>query len=139
MPFCPIYGISLIIVYFLLGTPHKGRGILKNVKNPFKRHVLYLLFAFLVPTAAELLVGFVFDVFFDTWLWRYRGLPLNFRGYISLPISLAWMALVFLFMRFLFAPLKRFVFKFPKSFAIVLAAMLLIASVMDVVTAYGAI
>jgi uncharacterized membrane protein len=123
-------------VYLLLGTPTEGRGILKNVENPFRRYSLYLAFAFLIPTAAELLVGFVFDRFFDTWLWNYTGLPFNFRGYISLPISLAWMGLIFLFMRFLFSPIKNAVFCIAPKTAIILAAVLVTAVAIDLVFSF---
>lgn len=139
MPFCPIYGCSLMLVYFLLGTPNEGRGILKNVRDPFARYSLYFVFAFLIPTAAELLVGFVFDVFFDTWLWSYSSLPFNFRGYISLPISIGWAVLVFLFMGCVFKPLKRLVFKIPKLFAVPLAFALAIAVAVDLVLSYRAL
>ena len=139
MPFCPIYGVSLIIVYFLLGTPNEGRGLLKNEENPVKRQLLYLPFAFFIPTAAELLVGFFFDALFGVSLWSYSGLPLNFRGYISLPISLGWMALVFLFMKYLFSPFKTLVFKTPKGVAIGLSSLLFIALVADMAASYLAI
>ncbi|MBE7077113.1 MAG: hypothetical protein E7377_00250 [Clostridiales bacterium] len=131
LPFCPIYGCSLLLVYLLLGTPTEGRGILKNVENPFRRYSLYLVFAFLIPTAAELLVGFVFERFFDTWLWSYAGFPFNFRGYISLPISLAWMGLIFLFMRFLFSPIKNAVFRIASKTAVILAVFLVAAVAVD--------
>lgn len=136
MPFCPIYGCSLIVVYFLIGTPDEGRGILKNVQNPFTRYATYLAFAFLIPTAAELLVGFFFDFFFDTWLWSYNGMPLNFRGYVALPVSLAWMTLTFLFMKYLFPPIKQFVFKIPKGMALTLAIALAVAIAVDMTFAY---
>lgn len=139
MPFCPIYGCSLILVYFLIGTPDEGRGILKNVVNPFTRYSTYLSFAFLIPTAAELFVGFFFDFFFDTWLWSYNGMPLNFRGYISLPVSIAWMMLIFLFMKYVFPPIKKFVFKFPKGMAIVLAVAFAVAIAVDMTLSYIAI
>ena len=46
MPFCPIYGCSMMAAYFLLGTPSEGRGILKDMHSPFIRGVLYFVFAF---------------------------------------------------------------------------------------------
>lgn len=138
MPFCPIYGVSLIAIYFLLGTPNEGRGILKNVTDPLARCLIYLVFAFIVPTAAELIVGFIFDVFFNTSLWSYTGLPFNFRGYISLPVSLGWMLAVFAFMGYLFPLFKRFVFKIPKGLAISLATALVVASLADLAFSYRA-
>ena len=136
LPFCPIYGCSLILVYFLIGTPDEGRGILKEKQNPYVRYATYLALAFLIPTAAELAVGFFFDFFFDTWLWSYNGMPLNFHGYIALPVSLAWMVLIFLFMKYLFSPIKRFVFKISKTTAIILAGLLVCALAVDMTLAY---
>jgi len=136
LPLCPIYGTSLMITYFLLGTPDEGRGILKRVENPLTRYVFYALFAFLIPTAAELVVGFVFDVFYDTQLWSYTGMPLNFRGYVSVPISLGWMAMIFLFMKYLFPWLKKTIFKTPKGVALSVAVVLLTAIAVDAVFSY---
>ncbi len=138
LPLCPIYGSTLMTVYFLLGTPDEGRGILKHADDPLIRGIVYLFVAFLVPTVAELIVGAVFDRFFGVWLWSYNGLPMNFRGYISLPVSILWMVMIFFFMKFLFPPLKRTVFKIPKTAAIVFAVTLAIAVGADVVLSYMA-
>lgn len=131
LPLCPIYGCSLLVVYLLLGTPDEGRGILKKVENSFQRYPLYFVFSFFIPTFAELAVGFFFDVFFDVWLWSYKGFPMNFRGYISLPISLAWMVMIFLFMKYLFPYIKNTVFRIPKRTAFVFASFLVIAVATD--------
>ena len=63
--------------------------------------ITYLLFAFFIPTFAELLVGFVFDTAFSIRLWSYAGFPFNYKapfirsekwgknyqvGFINLPI-----------------------------------------------------
>ena len=115
LPFCPIYGSSLMAVYWLAGTPDEPRGLLKNTGNGWKRYALYALIAFLVPSIAELLVGFIFDKGFDVWLWSYQNLPLNLMGYVSLPVSLAWMALIFIFMKWGFPWLKGWVRKLSTS------------------------
>ena len=44
MPFCPIYGCSVILVYFLIGTPTEGGLFLKKVGKGILRCLLYLLF-----------------------------------------------------------------------------------------------
>lgn len=132
MPFCPIYGCSMMAAYFLLGTPSEGRGILKDMHSPFIRGVLYFVFAFLIPSAAELIVGAFFDGLFGVRLWSYSGEPYNIRGYVCLRVSLIWAVLLFLFMRFLFLPLKKLVFKIPSRIATFAAALLLVAVVWDV-------
>ncbi len=117
LPVCPIYGASLMVSYFLLGTPNKGKGLLQAVKNKKKRYILYLVFAFFIPTVAELVVGFIFERGFSVVLWSYDNLPLNFHGYISLPVSLAWAGLIFFFMKYAFPLLFKGVGKLPKGFS----------------------
>ena len=136
LPLCPIYGCTLMAVYFLLGTPDEGRGLLKRVYDPIKRRLLYLLGAFTAPTVAELIVGAYFDKFHGVWLWSYHGLPLNFRGYVSLPISVLWAVMIFLFMKFIFPVLKRWVFRLPKVLATALAIALLSVLLADLVKCY---
>lgn len=142
LPFCPIYGCSLMVTYLLLGTPDEGKGLLKKLKIDGKtrvqiedakalRYVVYFLFAFLIPSIAELFVGWFFDQFFDTRLWSYRHLPFNLGGYVCLSISLCWAVLIFLFMKFLFMPIKRVFFRLPKTAARVAALGLLIATIAD--------
>ena len=131
LPFCPIYGCPLILAYFLAGTPDEKRGVLKNVDNAWARNLLYLVFAFFLPTLAELIVGAFFDRLYGVWFWDYSIVPMNFNGYIALPVSLAWAGLLYLFMKFLFTPLKRFVGKIPKKWAIGLAILLFVAVATD--------
>lgn len=132
LPFCPIYGTALLSAYFLLGTPNEGRGILKNVRNPVARYALYALFAFLIPTICELFVGLFFDKVLGVMLWNYSDMPLNFGGYICLPVSLVWSVAITLFMRFAFVPLKRQVFRIPDNLSLFLAAALFCAMCADV-------
>ena len=132
MPFCPIYGCSVILVYFLIGTPTEGGLFLKKVGKGILRCLLYLLFAALIPTALELLVGIFFNEVAHVSLWDYSSKFCNYRGYVCLRNTLIWAALIFLFMQFLFSPLKRLVGKLPKILARVLALLLLVAVVFDV-------
>ncbi len=133
LPFCPIYGFTLLFVYFFMGTPKEKRGVLKNIQNPFAHTALYLLFAFLIPTTAELLVGLFFDKNFHVSLWSYAALPMNFNGYISLPVSLVWSALIYIFMRFFFTPLRKITQKIPENIAVNIAAALVLSASIDAV------
>ena len=136
LPLCPIYGGTLMAVYFLFGTPDEARGLLKRVDNPLVRSLIYLTAAFLAPTAAELIVGAYFDKFHGVWLWSYNGLPLNFKGYISLPISVLWAVMIFLFMKFIFPSLKKWIFKIPKTLSIAFAAAFATVVLADFVKSY---
>lgn len=117
LPFCPIYGCTLIAIYWIMGTPNEPRGILKNVQPALLRYFLYFALAFFIPSVMEYMVGLFFDKTFHLRLWNYKGAPYNLDGYVCLPVSLIWAGLIFLFMRFLFLPLKKLVGKIPAPIA----------------------
>jgi uncharacterized membrane protein len=117
LPFCPIYASSLMATYWLAGTPDAPRGLLKHTENRLVRYGLYALVAFLVPSIAEFIVGFIFDKGFNTWLWSYKHLSLNVMGYVCVPVSLIWMALIFIFMKWCFPWIKRFVGNLSGAFS----------------------
>ena len=131
LPFCPIYGGTLLFVYFFMGTPKEKRGVLKKIQSPRVHTMLYLFFAFLIPTAAELFVGALFEKAFHIRLWSYAGVPLNFHGYIALPVSLLWSALIYMFMRFVFPYLKRMLFRLPNKVALSVGMFLATATALD--------
>ena len=131
LPLCPIYGCSLLAAYLFIGTPDGGGLFLKKVKSKSARYPLYLLFAFLIPTVAELLVGIAFDKGFGVQIWSYSAVPMNFKGYICLPVSIIWSGLIFLFMKFVFLRIMRAVGKLPKMLANGWAFILLFILLVD--------
>ena len=135
-PICPIYGCSLLAVYFLIGTPKQRKGLLRKVKNPWLHTALYLAFSFLIPTIAELFVGMFFDRGFHTTLWSYEGMSMNYKGYICLPISLLWAVMIYTFMRFFFPVIKKCIFKIPDIAAITISAVLFVVLLTDVAVSF---
>lgn len=133
LPICPIYGVTLMTVYFLLGTPKEGRHGLQKIQKPVWRYAAYLFFAFLLPSIAELAVGAFYQGFFGVRLWDYSTLPLNIMGFVSLPISLAWSVLITLFMRFGFMPIRNFVQTAKRKPAMVFFALSALAVFIDTV------
>ncbi len=82
-PVCPIYGVGMLGVLFLLG-PVQDR--------------LFLLFflGMLLCSAIELIGGWVLEKVFHTRWWDYSGMPLQLGGYVCLGFSILWgLAVVF--------------------------------------------
>ena len=129
LPFCPIYGCSLLLVYALVGTPKQGGILLKNVTQKRTRFWLYLLFAFIVPSVMELLVGVFFKQTMHIRLWNYSNKKLNIGGFVCLRNSIIWSVLIFLFMNYLFSPIQKAIGRLPiklaRACALVLFALLL--------------
>ena len=105
LPLCPIYGCSILFTYFLVGTPDACsiKQVSKNKCGIF----FYLYVCFILPTAMELIIGFLFDKILKIRLWDYSYSKYNLNGYICLKNSIIWAILLFGFMKFLFHPLKR--------------------------------
>ena len=122
LPFCPIYGCSIIAIYFLIDTPNKKSGAGK---------IKYLLLAFLIPSIAELLVGWIFDKGLNVRLWDYRGKAYNVCGYVCLRNSVAWSFLIYFFMRYMFLPIKNKIEDVPKTYANRLAFFLVMLITID--------
>ena len=134
LPVCPIYGSSLMSMFWLAGTPDAPRGLLKNVENRLLRYGLYALLAFIVPSIAEFAVGFILDKGFDTWLWDYSGFAFNVMGYVCVPVSIVWMALIFPFMKFIFPRIRAAIGKIPTALSWGIAIAILAALGVDFLT-----
>lgn len=82
-PVCPIYGVGMLGVLFLLG-PVQDRLF-----------TLFLL-GMLLCSALELVGGWILEKVFHTRWWDYSDKPLQFGGYICLGFSILWgLAVVF--------------------------------------------
>ena len=109
LPFCPIYGCSLLATYFLIGTPKKGGTLIPKRLSPGKRTAVYLLFAFIVPSLFELIVGAFFDKNLGIRLWDYSYQRFQIGGFVSLRNSLFWSVGIYFFMKYAFPVFYRWV------------------------------
>lgn len=76
-PFCPIYGFSVICVTEMLAE--------------YKSNLLLLYgLSIVLVTAIEWIVGFLLEKIFHHKWWDYSEEPLNIKGYICIPFSMAW-------------------------------------------------
>lgn len=127
LPICPIYGVSVCLMYFLFSVPDRvcflNRPLFEapTSHQKLKKYCMYFVFAALLPTVAELVTGFILDALFDLHLWHYFDYPLNFHGYVCLEISVSWGILITVFMKFVFDRILRFVTKVPPKTAAVIS------------------
>ena len=76
-PFCPIYGVGALTVFFLL-RPYSDQ--------PFQLFLLGMILA----TAIEFITAVIMNRIFGEIWWDYREKPLNYKGIICLESSIAW-------------------------------------------------
>ena len=91
-PFCPIYGVGALTVFFAL-RPYSNNGL-----------VLFILGSLLATTIEFLTAVIMKRVFGEIW-WDYNEKPFNYKGVLCLESSIAWG----FYTLFLFLFLQRFV------------------------------
>ena len=117
-PICPVYGVGVGIVVFLLAF--KDWSIV----------VLYVVSAVLV-TIIEGITGYLMDKMFHHKWWDYSNQPLNIGGYVCLLFSLAWGVACVLIVRVIHPFVCQMVDMIPVTVGIGLAAVLGIALLAD--------
>lgn len=110
LPFCMIYGISIIFIYLTIGIPQNIKIFKFKIKvNIFIKWLLYIIIFSLICTISELIGGFIFDKLFNVKLWDYSQMLYNYKGYIALLPSVVWGIAGSIFMGFVFIPIKKLV------------------------------
>ena len=109
LPFCPIYGCSLVGAYLLLGLPSVGGILIPKRFTGATRTCFYLFYAFLLPSLLEYGVGLFFDRKLGIRLWDYSYQRLQIGGFVSLRNSLFWSVGIYFFMKYAFPVFYRWV------------------------------
>lgn len=117
-PICPIYGIGVVLIDFLL--------------RPVGHHPAALLVgSMIVGSVLEWLAGFLLEKIFHQKWWDYSGEPHNLNGYICLKFSILWSLAGMLVVRFLVPVARRFTGRIPWMVSVVLLSILLVLAAAD--------
>ena len=141
LPFCPIYGGVVCLLYLAVGTPQEGffaRGVERLCQRRgwttgharAIRYVGYFLLSMAFATVGELVIGLLFERA-GCSLWSYEGFACNYKGVICLPISLFWGFLITVAMRYPFTWLVAGLEKIPRPVLAILSVLLSAAMVWD--------
>lgn len=117
-PFLPLYGSGAIAILFL-ALPVRD--------NLFMIFILGMIGA----TILEFFTGIAMEKLFHMRYWDYTNMPLNLRGYISLPSSLLWGAFSIFLVRVVHRPVEHMILSLPNLVANVAAFVLTIVVVYD--------
>ena len=130
LPFLLGYGIAVMGMYVLFGTPDEIVILGKWKLEGDGKWFYYMLSVLLVSVGEILLGSFVRSVFgFD--YWNYEWIPFHLTKYTSLPTSLLFGGLITLFMEHIFTPLMELFQDRESMMGNVLLLILLFACVLD--------
>lgn len=113
LPFLLGYGLAIAAIYLLFGTPSKFAFLGKKVNggSSFSKMFLYFLAVMVCVSVGEIVLGTVVEKTCNVIWWDYTDLPLNITRYTTLPTSVAFSALITIFMQHFFEPLKDWFMK----------------------------
>ena len=107
LPFLWGYGLAILLLYVLFGTPECPLWFTKptNFTSKTEKYVYYFIIAFLGVCIGEIILGYLVEATCNIVWWDYSILPLNITKYTSVPTSTGFASLIFIFMRYIFNPL----------------------------------
>lgn len=110
LPFLIGYGLAMVAIYFILGTPTEFALLGKKlkIKSRYVKLLLYFLAVMLCVSVGEIILGTIVEKTCHIYWWDYTRLPLHITRYTSIPTSMAFSMLITTFMHKFFMPLYEF-------------------------------
>ena len=95
-PFLMGYGLLVVGMYLLLGTP-ENMALAEMVpvdRSKGEKFFVYFLCAFAVVTVGELILGHLMEKICGIQYWNYNWIPLHITQYTSIPTSIGFAAII---------------------------------------------
>ena len=122
-PFCPIYGVGALTVFFML-------------RSYSDNNIMLFVLGSICATLLEFLTALLMKKVFGGIWWDYNTKPFNYKGIICLESSIAWgFYTVFLFM-FLQNVVAGIVASIPVPIGRALGSIILVIFITDFSTAF---
>lgn len=112
------YGFAIVFIYITIGTPLAplffARPLPIQLPKRWMQYLYYFVSVAVLISIGESILGIVVEKQCHLIWWSYETLPLHIGKYTSVPTSLGFALLIFLFMRFVFPTLYEWASS-PKS------------------------
>lgn len=119
-PYCPIYGVGVIIVTLAL--------------YPLRETIILLYIGSVALTSSlELVTGYVLEKIFRQHWWDYSDERFNVKGYICLKFSLLWGVACLVTVRIIHPTIEKLVDLIPQTAGIVVMVLIYVGFVSDLV------
>ena len=138
-PFLLGYGMLVLAIYFLLGTPQK-MSLPESMRKRQKKNrndLLYFLCAMLFVCVGEIILGIVVEYLCGIEYWNYSAIPLHITKYTSIPTSIAFASMITLFMGYVFEPMIRLISRMDYRIIRIVSVVLMVIMLSDFFVSFG--
>lgn len=132
-PFLLGYGLAMAAIYLLFGTPDRMTFLGQElpIANPKAKSALYFGAVFLCVCVGEILLGKTVELTCHFCWWDYSWIPLHITRYTSVPTSLGFAFLIYLFMDKCLTPLYRYFLSWDENVLRIAATALMAVMAWD--------
>ena len=110
-PFLLGYGLVVLFLYFVLGTPANPVkwGLLRKTYSKKIQYIVYFLCSFVVVCIGEIILGTIVEWLCGFEYWNYSNIPMHITKYTSIPTSTGFATIITFFMGECFTPLMNWI------------------------------
>ena len=110
-PFLLGYGLVVLFLYFVLGTPANPVkwGLLRKTYSKKIQYIVYFLCSFVVVCIGEIILGTIVEWLCGFEYWNYSNIPMHITKYTSIPTSTGFATMITFFMGECFTPLMNWI------------------------------
>lgn len=138
-PFLFGYGLLVLMMYFMLGTPDEMNlpvGMRKNMSRR-KKYVVYFFCSMFIVCIGEIILGIAVKMSCGIDYWNYSRIPLHITKYTSIPTSMAFASMITLFMGKCFEPIMSVIMKMDYRVLKVISTILVAVMLADYFISFG--
>lgn len=132
-PFLLGYGLFVVAIYFVIGTPQNfilsGKLLIK--KHKIIKYIAYFLIAIIIVSVGEMLLGIFVEKFLGFEYWNYSKIPFHITKYTSIPTSIGFAFVILFFMGVCFNPILIAIAKIKRLSKIFLSILLALIMTID--------
>ena len=137
-PFILGYGLTVLCIYFVLGTPSDMRFGHRKLKNHTKYPRLrYFMIIMIGVSIGETILGTFLEKAFGFVYWSYSAVPLHITKYTTVPTSLGFALIITVFMERFFNRLMHIISSMPAKAVRILGILLAVIMIADFLISFA--
>lgn len=117
-PFNVVYGFGIVVIALIL--------------EKYKNNISIFSMGSILGGIIEYLCSWTQETIFKTTSWNYSNYFLNFDGRTSVYHMVWWGILALLFMRFIYSPIKKLIYKIKEEKRLIVSIIIIIFFVIDI-------